>query len=180
MGLRLGVASGRAGLRGSVRVALDLIVGRLGDMARGQIVVLDRAVAGDLCRTIRAFRQLEARRGYRNRPGVGGADACGAGALQAPSAKPATSSGAIVFMASWLLTSDSRPASKDSERLTVKIPRPRHISESADRPSEGLLLTMTKRGKAELDIAAGRFSYTIGAMRPPPLRDPGGNNFLGG
>jgi hypothetical protein len=67
-------------------------------MAHGQIVILDRAIAGDFGRTIHAFGQLKARRRHRVGFGTGGAEACGAGVLQAASAKHAATRGAIVFM----------------------------------------------------------------------------------
>ena len=54
-------------------------------MAHGQIVVLDRAIAGDFSRTVRSFRQLESGGVTATEPGAGGAEVCGAGALQAAS-----------------------------------------------------------------------------------------------
>ena len=96
---RLGVMTGRADPFRRADFPLDLVVDRLDDMAHRQVVILDRAVAGDLRLAVAALGQLEVLRGHRNRPRRRRRRGLRGGALQAASpsaAKTAKTSGVFI------------------------------------------------------------------------------------
>jgi hypothetical protein len=75
-------------------------------MAHGQIVVLDRAIAGDFSRTVLPSGNWNPGGVTATEPGAGGAEVCGAGALQAASPREtarseAARNGTSVFIDFW-------------------------------------------------------------------------------
>lgn len=98
--LRLSVMAGGANAFRRADVVPDLIVDRRDDVAHREVVVLDRAVARDFRRAVVAFGQLEPGGVAATDPGAGGAEAWGAGALQAARARPANTSRASIFIVS--------------------------------------------------------------------------------
>jgi hypothetical protein len=75
------MAGGARSFRGG-DVALDLVVDRLTDVTHGEVVVLNRAIAAIFAEQSSPWGSWKPE-GVTASPGAGGAEACGAGALQA-------------------------------------------------------------------------------------------------
>ena len=130
---RLRVVAGGAGSFGGVRLAFDLIVDRLRDMAHGAVVGQDSAVAAISAEQSPPSGRWRSEGVTATEPGAGGGEACGAGVLQAAMATAAKASGADDFIFPPREAKDSSRSPRQGMRCVKRQSSPRRLAASRDQ-----------------------------------------------